>query len=420
MGRAIGTDQTGPVQGQHHGQFLQGHVVDELVVRALQKGGINGHHGFYALAGQPGGKGDGMLLGNAHVVIAVREAPMKLHHARAFAHRRGDAHQALVLRGHVAQPLAKHLGKGGLGGGGGRDNADLRVELARAVVSDGVHFGQLVALAFFGDHVQKLRAVQLADVLQRGDEGVEVVPVDGADVVEAEILKQRGRHHHAFGMLLQLFRQLQQRGDIFQHAFAHATGGGVKLAAHQLRQIAVQRPHRWADAHVVVVQDDQQIAIEHPGVVHGLKGHAGRHGPVANHRNGAALFALALGGHGHAQGGRDAGRRVRGAKGVVRAFAAHRKARDAAQLAQRGHALAPTGEDFVRVGLVAHVPHDAVVGGVEDVVQRHRQLHRAQVGAQMPPGFRDAVEHVGPQLVGQHRQLGAGQHPQVGRIVDFF
>ena len=41
---------------------------------------------------------------------------------------------------------------------------------------------------------------------------------------------------------------------------------------------------------------------------------------------------------------------MRRAKGVVIAFGALRKARQAAQLAQRVHAVASPGEDLVRIG----------------------------------------------------------------------
>ena len=54
-----------------------------------------------------------MLLGNAHIKVAFGKALVKFHHARAFTHGRGDAHQTRVFFGHVAQPLPKHLGKGG-------------------------------------------------------------------------------------------------------------------------------------------------------------------------------------------------------------------------------------------------------------------------------------------------------------------
>ena len=92
----------------------------------------------------------------------------------------------------------------------------------------------------------------------------------------------------------------------------------------------------------------------------------------------------------HAERGRDRGRRMRGAEGVVLALVAARKARDAAELAQRRHPLAPAGQDLVRIGLVADVPDQAVVRRVEDVVQRDRQLDRAEVRREVAAGLRHA------------------------------
>ena len=65
---------------------------------------------------------------------------------------------------------------------------------------------------------------------------------------------------------------------------------------------------------------------------------------------------------------------MRGAEGVVFALDAPRKAGNATQLAQCVHALAPTGEDLVRIGLVADVPHQAVTRRIEHVMQRNRQF----------------------------------------------
>jgi hypothetical protein len=76
------------------------------------------------------------------------------------------------------------------------------------------------------------------------------------------------------------------------------------------------------------------------------------------------------------------------------------------------------GEDFVRVGLVAHVPHDAVFRRVEHIVQRNGQLHRAQVGAEVTARAGHALQHVLAQLGGQPRQLRARQGPQVRGLVD--
>jgi hypothetical protein len=82
------------------------------------------------------------------------------------------------------------------------------------------------------------------------------------------------------------------------------------------------------------------------------------------------------------------------------------------------HALAAAGQDLVRIGLVAHVPHDAVVRRVEHVVQRDGQLDRAQVGRQVAAGLGDRIEQEAAQLFGQRLQLMAGQAAQVGRVVD--
>jgi hypothetical protein len=111
----ICADQAGTVQRKHHGQVLQGDVMNQLVIAALQKGRVNRHHRLEAFTGHAGGKSHRMLLGNADVVIAVGKTLVKLDHARAFAHGRRDTHQARVLLSHVAQPAAKDLGEGLLG-----------------------------------------------------------------------------------------------------------------------------------------------------------------------------------------------------------------------------------------------------------------------------------------------------------------
>ena len=54
--------------------------------------------------------------------------------------------------------------------------------------------------------------------------------------------------------------------------------------------------------------------------------------------------------------------------------------------AQRGHALTPSGQDLVRVGLMADVPYQSIIRSVEHVVQCHGEFDRAQVRGQMSAG----------------------------------
>ncbi len=417
MGGAVGAHQTRTVQSKHHGQVLQSHVVDQLVIGALQEGGINRHHGLQTLAGQARSKGHGVLFGDAHVEIAFGKTPLELDHARALAHGRGDAHQARVGLRHVAQPMTKHLSEGGFGRRAGLDQADRGVELARAVVSHGVGLSKLVALAFFRDHMQELRAralvEQLDDVFQRGDERVQVVAIDRADVIETKFLEQGGGHHHAFGVLFKALGQLKQWRCVFEHLLAHAFGGGIEAPAHELGQVAVERAHGRRNRHVVVVEHHQQTPLGHASVVQGLKGHTRGHGAVANDGHGRALLTLDVRSQCHTQSRGNAGGGVGGAEGVELALDAARKAADATELTQAAHAVAPTGEDFVRVGLVAHVPHQAVVRRVKHAVQGDRQLNGAQIGTQVTAGLGHAVENVVAQFVGQWLELVARQAAQV-------
>ena len=106
---------------------------------------------------------------------------------------------------------------------------------------------------------------------------------------------------------------------------------------------------------------------------------------------------------------------MRRAKGVELTLSALRKTTQAAHLAQAGHAVTPARQNFVRIGLMAHIPHEAVLRGIKNVMQGNGELHRAEVGTQVPAGFADGFKHVGPQFVRQLPQLRTFQLAQVHR-----
>ncbi len=110
MGRAVFADQAGAVDGEQHVEVLHRDVVDQLVIGALQEGGVDRHHRLGAFAGHAGGEGHRVLLGDGDVEVAQRETLAERHQVGAFLHRRGDPHQARVGGGHVAQPFAEHTG----------------------------------------------------------------------------------------------------------------------------------------------------------------------------------------------------------------------------------------------------------------------------------------------------------------------
>ena len=107
-----------------------------------------------------------------------------------------------------------------------------------------------------------------------------------------------------------------------------------------------------------------------------------------------------------------------GAERIVGALGAAGEAGEAVLLAQRADAVAAAGEHLVRIGLVADVPDQAVIRGVEDGVQRDGQLDDAEAGAEMAAGDRDGIDDFGAQFVGDLAQLRAVERLQIGGRID--
>ena len=219
---------------------------------------------------------------------------------------------------------------------------------------------------------------------------VEIVPVDRPDIVEAEFLEQRAAGPEAsrefLGELRLVAEEARQPGE---RPLGEVPEAAIGAAGDEARKMRRHGADRRRDRHVVVVEDDDQPRLQVPGIVHRLVGHAGRHRAVADDGDDAMVAALEVAGDRHAEPGRDRGRGMRRAEGVVLALGAPGEARQPAGLPERPDAVAPAGEDLVGIGLVADVPDQPVVRRVEDVVERHRQLDHAEAGAEMAAGDRD-------------------------------
>ncbi len=105
------------------------------------------------------------------------------------------------------------------------------------------------------------------------------------------------------------------------------------------------------------------------------------------------------------------------AKGIVIAFGPLGKSRQALVEAVGGKVVAPPGQDFVTVGLMAYIPHQLVVGRIENVVQGHGELHYPQAGSKMAAIDRYIVDDELPKFVTDLREQGTVQLAQiVGRV----
>ena len=120
----------------------------------------------------------------------------------------------------------------------------------------------------------------------------------------------------------------------------------------------------------------------------------------------------------HAEAGGNRRRRVRGAERIVFAFSALGETGQSAALADGADAVAPAGQDLVRIGLVADIPNDAILGRVEYVVKRGREFDHAKTGAQVTAGDGYRVDCLLAQLIGDLAQLFRLELPQVIRGLD--
>ena len=66
--------------------------------------------------------------------------------------------------------------------------------------------------------------------------------------------------------------------------------------------------------------------------------------------------------------------------------------RDALPLAQSRELVAPSRDDFVRVGLIADIPNQFIVRRIENVMKRDADFDAAQRPAEMTTVLRDGVD----------------------------
>ena len=194
-------------------------------------------------------------------------------------------------------------------------------------------------------------------------------------------------------------------GDL-AHDLAQAMIAAARDAAGEIGR---QRADRRRNRHVVVVEHHDQARIHRAGIVHGLVSHAGRHRAVADHGDDVVLLALQVARDRHAETGGNRGRGMRGAERVVFALGALGEAGEAVALAQRADAVAASGQDLVRIGLMADVPNQPVVRRIENIMQRDGELDHAEAGAEMAAGRRDSVDGLSRAVRRQPAAAGRAQ-----------
>ena len=109
---------------------------------------------------------------------------------------------------------------------------------------------------------------------------------------------------------------------------------------------------------------------------------------------------------------------MRRAERIEIALAALGEAGEAAALAQRANAGASTGQNLVRIGLMADVPDQPVARRLENVVQRDGQLDDASPAPRWPPVTETAASSPGATRLPAGATGLSSSLPQIARRFD--
>ena len=351
----------------------------QLVVGALQKRTVHTKDWLGARARKRGGKGHGVLLGNAHIDELFAGGSAKLGCKAHDVGRGGrDANDLWIALDGGAERLARNVSIGARRGLARMARAKLapsrHVKRTHVVPAFGVALGRLKALALGGGDVQHDGMIDIAQFLQRVDQGQHVVAGVQITVVES---------HRAENVAL--------------------TGA---VAGAQLGQIAIEATVVLGDGLVVIVDDDDQVAVEFGGIVEALKRQAARKRAVAN--NGDDVVRIARQVTSVRQAAAQAHRRGGMAHGeqVVLGLVGIGKARGLAKALRIDISVRAPSQRLVGVGLVRNVKENLVDRGVKHAMERDRKLNDAQVGGNVPADGGGAFEDGVANLVAELRELG--------------
>ncbi len=396
--------------------------MNDLVVGALEKGGVNRTDRAHAVGGHAGREKDRVLLRDAHVEELFRQLLFQMVQAGPGRHGGGDAGHPPVLPGQLYEGAAGHvlvLRRG---------VARTWLALARTDVEGTAAVKTLrllqrhgIALALGRESVDEDGLLRLLGEFEVVLQLLVVVPVDRADVAHAEFLEERGGDEKVLGFLFPLRAEMDEgfaARNLLQKGLEVVVQTGVDRVGDKLVEVAGDGPDVAGDRPLVVVEDNDETPGGGSHVVERLHGDPAGEGGVAADRHNMLFPATTVARYRHAQRRRERGAGMSGAKGVVRALTAGQETTRAPAAPQLFKKIAgATRQQLVRVALMGHVENHFVAGRFKRPVQGQRQFDHTEVGSDVPPVCRGHPQKNRAELLRQFREPLTRQTLQVvGRL----
>ena len=127
------------------------------------------------------------------------------------------------------------------------------------------------------------------------------------------------------------------------------------------------------------------------GIVQAFEGHTARHSTITDHCDNMTVIAVQLLGAEKSKRCRNRGAAMAYAKCIIFTFTLLRETCNTAILTKRIESVFSSGEKFIGIGLMSHVPDDLVVRRGKLRKKRNSKLDGTEIGSQVAAVFRDAV-----------------------------
>ena len=190
----------GPIHSENHMKIQHGHILKNLVVGSLEKGGINRHHRDHALLGKAACHGDRVLLRNAHIKQPLRETAHEAQQTGTAGHGCCNGANPGILLSQLHHGFSKRIGV----------SLHLVPQLltgCRVKLADPVELGRIllrkaVASSLLGHHMNQHRLPELLCSVQQRDQAGQIMAIHRPQVGKAHILKNRPGQQKALQAIL--------------------------------------------------------------------------------------------------------------------------------------------------------------------------------------------------------------------------
>ena len=88
-------------------------------------------------------------------------------------------------------------------------------------------------------------------------------------------------------------------------------------------------------------------------------------------------------------------------KGIKLTFRAFGKSGQTAFLTHSRQLFPASGKYFMGIGLMTHIPHQSVMGGIKYIMQGNGELNHAQASTKMAAAYAHGIQHKSAQFIGQ-------------------